>query len=328
MINNKRRQTSVPCYTCLEMVTGQDDVVYCSVCGEQYHAKCWRKNSNKCKVYKCYGESYRLWHKIEPIFLGFLGVHKSKLLRECPNCQNRLSPLDRYCSTCGSDVNRPEQQNTFGFYNIALFIRKIRRVVYLLAFALISALILGITVSLVNAAGVARNYISARATQNAPTVTSTHRPYTVTPTFFTFTAMPTFTNTLLPTSTYTNTPRPTSTNTLRPTFTNTPRPTAILTPAPTKLVAFVTFNSTNKSAPVTINFNAENSYLEYKDGSQKKCYKLGCEYKWAFPDGVGYDFPSASIMPFRFTRSGTFKGYVTVCWQGICGDAVFSITIK
>jgi hypothetical protein len=331
MDSGKRRQSSAPCCTCSLPIKNDQDIVYCSMCGEQYHKDCWVKNNNRCKVNRCRGESYNLWLRIEPKLLDLLQVKNSKLLHNCPNCANKISPLDRYCSSCGHDVNRPDRQGTFRLYPFAKWLRQIRRLLYFIALVIGMFFTYQSSIYLVSAAQGISESVNVYYTEHAPTKTSTSLPDTPTsrPTW-TFTALPS-TPTLRPTRTFTALPSTSTTiptYTPRPTATLTPSPTKILTPSPTKLVAFVTFNSTNKSAPVTINFSAENSYLEYEDGAQKMCYKLGCEYKWAFPDGVGYDFPSASIMPFRFTRSGTFKGYVTVCWQGICGDTVFSITIK
>ena len=253
MKSDKRRQTAVPCYICLETVKEYDDVVYCSVCGEQYHKKCWQKNNGKCKVYKCSGETYKLWQKVEPVILGFLGIRNSKLIRECPNCQGSLSPLDRYCLSCGSDVNRPEKQSTFNFYSFSLFIRKTRKIVYILALALALVLIFVVKVSLVNTTGAARNYISEYATQNAPTATLTHRPYTVTPTFFTLTPRPTFTYTLRPPDT--NTPRPTFTYTPKPTFT--PKSTSAI---PCNKVSVGDSYIDSKGVFIHISFCGSNSY--------------------------------------------------------------------
>lgn len=334
MNSKKRRQTSVPCYICLEPVQDQDDIVYCPVCGEQYHKRCWKKNSGKCKVYKCPGESYRFWLRVEPVFLSVLRINNSKLLGECPNCQGNVSPLDRYCNLCGGDINRPERQNTFKFFNFALFARKIRKIIYVFSFLTMLSVIFSTGGFLVSVAASARDSINEYATKNAPTLTLTHPPFTATTTVFTFTPSSTFTktpsptatNTLFPTST--NTPRPTFTYTPPPTATLTPRPTVVLTPRPVTLIAFVTWTSRTESAPVTISFNAENSLLEYEDGTREECYKLACEYKWVFPDDVIFDFPSASIVPFRFTRSGVFNISVTVCWHNICDNKIYSVTLK
>lgn len=334
MKNSKRRQTSVPCYTCLEIVSEHDEVIYCSVCGEQYHKKCWLKNNSKCKVYRCSGDSYRIWHKIEPVILGFLGVGNSKLLKECPNCKYKLSPLDRYCGSCGYDVNRPEKQSSFSFYSLSLFIRKFRKIVYLFSLAFLLLFVGGVSAFIVNTVSAAQDYINEYATQNAPTITST---YTITPTFFTYTPRPTLTKTIVPTTT--NTLRPTATKTPRPTFTNTPRPTATKTlrPTPTvilppkvkNLVAIFTFKPTQGQSPITVTFNAGGSYLEYNNGSREDCWKAVCQYSWKFPDGFETSFSGGGgIVPFRFTRSGTFNVYVKVCWNGICDDFSSSVTIK
>lgn len=136
MNNKNRRQTLAPCYVCLEAIDNEQDVIYCSVCGEQYHNDCWRKNDSKCRVYKCSGRTYKLWVRVEPAALSFLGVKKSSLLVNCPNCQNNVSPLSRYCNVCGYDVNRPERQNTFKYYDFAVFLRKIRLFLYSFGFFL------------------------------------------------------------------------------------------------------------------------------------------------------------------------------------------------
>lgn len=242
VISSYRRKTSAPCNVCSSTIRSDQEIIYCSSCGEHYHKACWQKNGNKCFVIACSGSSHKFWSKIEPRLLRFLKVNDSKLLTKCPNCQSDISPLHRYCSECGSDVNRPERQKTFRFYSLSLFILKVRKMIYFLALALILILFSGISVSAVNVTKIARDNISDYATQNAPAASLTRRPYTATTVFFTKTLHPTFTKS----------PKPTTTKTPRPTFTYTSR--SSLTPQPTKttLCTNVTLSDSTNAKGTTI----------------------------------------------------------------------------
>jgi len=252
VISSYRRKTSAPCNVCSFTIRPDQDIIYCSSCGEHYHKVCWQKNGNKCFVAACSGSSHKLWSKIEPRLLRFLKVNTSKLLTKCPNCQSDISPLHRYCSECGSDVNRPERQKTFRFYGLSLFILKVRKTIYLLTLAVTLILFSVISVSVVNATKIVKDNLSNYATRSAPTASLTHRPYTATTVFFTQTLRPTFTKST----------KPTATKTLRPTFTYTPRPS--LTPQPTRISLCTNLalsDSTNaKGTTIHVNLCGSQSY--------------------------------------------------------------------
>lgn len=164
--------------------------------------------------------------------------------------------------------------------------------------------------------------ISPSSTQlpplNAATETKTSTAPAPTPTN-------TKTPTKLPTNTLTKIPTRTPTQVPTNTPTQTPSPSApIGTP---QMVAFFTSNKSGGKVPLSISYNAENSYLLYGNGAQEFCYQKGCEYRWTFGGSV-YDFPSTSRMTFRYVFPGTFKVIVDVCWNNICDSSEVLITIE
>lgn len=205
---SKRRQTSAPCSVCLEKIDNQQEIVYCFVCGEQYHKNCWIKNSNQCRVYGCYGRTLNsFWIGIELVIFGLLGGSRSKLLKQCSNCNSNISPINRYCDECGYDVNRPESQNSFKYYGLFIFLRKIQRPIYAMAFSV--GMLIAFFVCIFPLMGFFNDNTNGVTTANTPTFTL--RPNT-----------PTLTQTDLPTSTFAPTATLTLTPTRTPTFTPTP----------------------------------------------------------------------------------------------------------
>lgn len=218
--NNKRRKTSAPCSVCLEKIEDDQEIIYCFVCGEQYHKTCWIKNSNQCRVYGCYGRTHNsFWTAIELLIFGLLGGGRSKLLKKCSNCNSSISPIDRYCDECGYDVNRPESQNSFKYYGLFIFLRKMQRPTYAMAFSI--GMLIAFFICILPLISLFNDSINGETTDNTPTFTL--RPNT-----------PTLTQTDLPTSTFTLTATLAPTLTRTPTFTPTPTSSRVPLPQPTR----------------------------------------------------------------------------------------------
>jgi hypothetical protein len=103
-----------------------------------------------------------------------------------------------------------------------------------------------------------------------------------------------------------------------------PVPTKIVLPTATaepvqEIVAFFTHVGVNQ-----IKFDAENSYLLYKDGSQLACYLTACEYKWDFAGNIT-DFPAPSQVIIGLSVKA-YSVTLTVCWHGLCDS--FTETIQ
>ncbi len=166
-----------------------------------------------------------------------------------------------------------------------------------------------------------RLVVKATSTSSPVVPTKTTKPTS------TLISKPTATPTL--SSTSTQMPKPISTLTSKPTSTLTSKPTIIFTPSVTKLFAHFIYSTIHSKAPVSVNFDAENSYLIYENGMHADCFRMKCEYKWTFPNRFTIDFsPNVGSQTFIFVIPGTFRVSLTVCWHGICDDFFDSITIK
>ena len=93
------------------------EVVYCPDCGQPYHISRWEASAQRCVISGCFGST-----KIGRVPLKvveYLGVEKSELSTLCSNCERTVSPLERFCSGCGHEVNTEVQQKTFFWYPLA-----------------------------------------------------------------------------------------------------------------------------------------------------------------------------------------------------------------
>ena len=187
--------TPAPCYVCSDPFQKGQNIIFCPECGSPYHNSgkrgdhdCWNKIWKRCRVLHCEGRSYRLWTWIEPRLLKFLDINQVNINTTCPNCHQNISPLSRYCSICGWDINKPEKQRTFRLYHFARWLRKIRRFLYIIISLIVFILIYGSGIFVRAAAQSVGDQmakaISNYSTANAPlpTLTPTSTPEFVQPT--------------------------------------------------------------------------------------------------------------------------------------------------
>lgn len=114
----KKRLTPAPCI-CGASFSENDDIIFCSECGEPYHRKCWDKAGKKCKVHNCSGQESKLWAQLEYFLTQLFDFKQTDLSNHCSNCNATISYLDRYCSVCGLEVNSKKAQNAFVLYPFA-----------------------------------------------------------------------------------------------------------------------------------------------------------------------------------------------------------------
>lgn len=223
-----RRQPGFPCAICKKPFDSPDDVVYCPDCREPYHKDCWAKIGRSCKRRRCQGSTRPFLFHVDLRLAQALGLGKSQLRKECNVCHASVSPLDRYCTRCGNELNPPHKQRTFVAFPLVKWIQRHQ----VLLVATVLGLLLTFTCALGQVGVSLLQQVEAVANQQGAVTRPTEtREASPTPTRPPTQPLPT--RTAAPTPT----PLPTATNTPRPTNTPkppTPRPpTKTPTPTPT-----------------------------------------------------------------------------------------------
>ena len=132
---------------------------------------------------------------------------------------------------------------------------------------------------------------------------------------FTSTSSPDPTNTPIPvTETSSPTVSPSSTNTI--TITVAPLETITLTPAPA-LIVFIENDRSAGRPPLTVNFDARDSYLIASDGQQYPCRNGTCNYTWkVVSDGQKLEksqLNSSGKFQYTFGKRGKYLISVWIC---------------
>jgi hypothetical protein len=182
--------SSIPCVTCAKSFLPDDDVVFCPVCNQPYHSKCWTKNGGKCQIFECNGKSNVLLTQIEQPLLTLLGAKNVGLVSKCSECSVHVSYLQTYCDHCGKKVNPLRKQKKFFFFTPIKWFRK--------NYILLSLLII-FGCALISGVAITRKQNSL--TRQAPVLTTT--PSII---YKTSTQTPKPTRTPKPTSTKNHTP--------------------------------------------------------------------------------------------------------------------------
>jgi hypothetical protein len=116
--------SNVPCVTCAKSFLPDDDAVFCPVCNQPYHSKCWTKNGGKCQIFECNGKLNVLLTQIEQPVLTLLGAKKVGLTSRCSECLANVAYLQTYCDHCGNEANSLRKQKKFIFFSPAKWFRK------------------------------------------------------------------------------------------------------------------------------------------------------------------------------------------------------------
>ncbi len=152
-----------------------------------------------------------------------------------------------------------------------------------------------------------------------------HTP-TVTPTVIT---VPSDTPTILiiPSETSTEIPKASATVLPTETFTPSPEPTftsvPTATPVPPKMMVATWANKYAGAVPLVVKFTAENSYVEFADGTRSYCSLSTCTFTWsvvnvAFNTYLATPQPWRESFTFTFPKRGLYYVKVTVCQSDIC----------
>ena len=119
---------------------------------------------------------------------------------------------------------------------------------------------------------------------------------------------------------------PTSTETILPVLTPSlevipPATVAPNLPSPTSsetaiMYVSIAANRTSGEAPLTVKFDARDSYVVAPDGTRFECRKGACRYTWhIFLNGQAFATPDTTggTLEFRFQNKGTYSVSVYIC---------------
>jgi hypothetical protein len=110
-----------------------------------------------------------------------------------------------------------------------------------------------------------------------------------------------------------------------------PLPPSTESPAQ-KMIAFLNANATYGKAPLQVNMNAQNSYVQLANGSILPCGQFHlCDYVWTvYRDGksVGKPVVGDGVYDYTFTRKGEYFVTVYVCRGSVCEDDGITIEVK
>jgi hypothetical protein len=159
--------------------------------------------------------------------------------------------------------------------------------------------------------------------ERTPTFTATLILPSDTPTVV---LIPSETSTETPTASATSFPTETFTISPEPTFTSTPTPTLI----PPKMVVAIWANKYAGNVPLTIKFSAEDSYVEFSDGTKLNCLPSTCSFTWDVMDRtndriIATPRPWQESFAYTFYKKGLYSVRVTVCQNGICGEGQIQV---
>lgn len=79
-----------------------DDVVICSTCEMPHHKECWIENQG-CTTFGCTGT--------------IVGVNNQSSTLYCTRCGKAYTNEEAFCSGCGNELSKPEQQQEIYFSN-------------------------------------------------------------------------------------------------------------------------------------------------------------------------------------------------------------------
>lgn len=128
------------------------------------------------------------------------------------------------------------------------------------------------------------------------------------------------TETLLPPATDNGTPFAFPVETSIPTF----------TPIPPRMVVVTWANKYAGDVPLTVKFSAEDSYMEFSDGSRAYCTPSTCTFVWSVfnvtLNGVVATPQSwRESFTYTFYKEGLYYVKVTVCQGGVCADGQIQV---
>lgn len=99
-----------------------------------------------------------------------------------------------------------------------------------------------------------------------------------------------------------------------------------------EMIAQLTYNYAIGNIPLTITFNAQSSYVSYKNGTIDNCkFKNVCSYSWDVRQGgtpIYGPESGGSVFSYTFAKKGDYTIVVYVCRGTICNFAAASITAK
>ncbi len=137
-----------------------------------------------------------------------------------------------------------------------------------------------------------------------------------------------FTPTILPSVTHNMTLTPPPVPNSETPFTVSPSPTAPLN----KMIIVLHANMTSGKAPLSVNFNASDSFMELADGSTWACSQAHlCTYTWTVNRAnkqVGKPVKGSGKFSYTFSVKGTYFITAYVCRGAICNAGGITVVIK